>query len=158
MKDSEDVQRLIRLKRYETPGEDYFVQFREELKERQRAEMLMNSSRSLAMERIGMWLKELNEPRWVLPAGATATAAAAVAAGMFALMPEQEENTSAVAGFAQQPGVSPEAPANTYYPANYEESFEIQLPKPDPRAPGLSNEAFAGTSGLFPVSAQYREL
>lgn len=155
MNDSEDVQRLIRLKRYETPGEEYFARFREELKDRQRAEMLKSSSRSLAVERIGLWLKEVNEPRWVLPAGATA-AAAAVAAGMFVILPKSNEN--APAGYAQQPGVSPEAPVHGFVPAQYEESFEIQLPKADAsgKVPELS--ADSGSNGLFPVSAKYREL
>lgn len=154
MNDSEDVQRLIRLKRYETPGEEYFARFREELKERQRAEMLKSSSRSLAVERIGLWLKEVNEPRWVLPAGATA-AAAAVAAGMFVISPRSSENEPA--SFAQQPGVSPEAPVNGFVPTQYEESFEIQLPKTGAsgKVPGLSSSSTS--SRLSPVSL-YREL
>ncbi|MAS91732.1 MAG: hypothetical protein CMO55_00935 [Verrucomicrobiales bacterium] len=155
MNDSEDVQRLIRLKRYETPGEEYFARFREELKDHQRAEMLKSSSRSLVVERIGLWLKEVNEPRWVLPAGATA-AAAAVAAGLFVVVPKESEN--APASYAQQPGVSPEAPRHGIVPTQYEESFEITLPKPDQsgRVPELSSGS--GASGLFPVSAKYREL
>lgn len=54
MKDSEDVQRLIRLKRYETPGDEYFESFLEQFKERQRSEMLHRSARGLLLEQAGL--------------------------------------------------------------------------------------------------------
>ena len=74
MKESEDVQKLIRLKRYETPGEDYYVRFAEEFKDRQRAELLKRSSTSLLMERFSVWLDETPGGRWAVPAGAVALA------------------------------------------------------------------------------------
>ena len=55
MKDSEDAQRLIRLKRYESPGDEYFRNFLESFKDRQRAELLRRSSRSILAERVAMW-------------------------------------------------------------------------------------------------------
>lgn len=47
--------KLIRLKRYETPGADYFERFLDEFRERQRAEALRLSVGTLAVERFLTW-------------------------------------------------------------------------------------------------------
>ena len=44
IKDSNETDKLLRLKKYETPGEDYFAEFAENFKERQRSELLKQSS------------------------------------------------------------------------------------------------------------------
>jgi len=73
MKDPDAVQRLLRLKRYESPGEEFFAEFTESFKERQRAELLRRSSLSLFAERFGMWCSQRFEKRFALPvAGAIA--------------------------------------------------------------------------------------
>ena len=51
MSDFEETQRLIRLKRYEQPPEGYFENFLDEFHERQRADLVRKSSRSLFVER-----------------------------------------------------------------------------------------------------------
>ena len=47
--------KLIRLKRYETPGADYFERFLEDFHERQRSEPLQVSVTTLAMDRLSTW-------------------------------------------------------------------------------------------------------
>lgn len=47
--------KLIRLKRYETPGEVYFENFLDEFRERQRSEALRLSVVTLAMDRLLTW-------------------------------------------------------------------------------------------------------
>jgi hypothetical protein len=71
----EDVQRLLRLKRYEQPGDDYFERFLDEFSQRQRAELLRRSSRSLLMDRLSTIWWEYGMGRW-----ATATAGTACVA------------------------------------------------------------------------------
>lgn len=66
MSETDDIERLIRLKRYESPGEAYYSAFLEDLKERQRAGMLQTSARNLLMERIGTWIAECGRTRCVL--------------------------------------------------------------------------------------------
>jgi hypothetical protein len=52
MSEFEDIQRLIRLKRYETPGEDFVEDFVTQFHQRQRSEMLRQSARGLLWERL----------------------------------------------------------------------------------------------------------
>ena len=68
MKDQE-LQDLIRLKRYEQPEEGYFESFLEEFHEKRQQELLTNSARSLLMERIGVWFNQLGAIKWVAGAG-----------------------------------------------------------------------------------------
>ncbi len=89
MNDSEDVQRLIRLKRYETPGEAYYQSFMEDFKERQRAELLRGSARGLLLERIGMWFDELGGAKRLVPAGAMA--ATAIGLGLYFVLPQRRK-------------------------------------------------------------------
>ena len=63
------VQKLIRLKRYETPRDGYFEDFLEEFQQRQRQELLKKSSISLLSERVSTWLRELGSIKWVAGAG-----------------------------------------------------------------------------------------
>src|SRR6056300_861445 len=112
MKDSDDVQRLIRLKRYETPGEEYFQQFAENFKERQRAEMLQQSSRALLAERFSLWFEEMGSVKWLVPTGA----AAAVGAGLFFAIPGASENevpTSAIVETSSDKATMPSFPEST---------------------------------------------
>lgn len=65
----EDIQKLIRLKRYESPPEEYFEDFLEEFQSRQRGELLQQSSLGLFKERLGTWFRELGSVKWVAGAG-----------------------------------------------------------------------------------------
>jgi len=71
MNNSEDqIQKLMSLKRYETPSDGYFEDFLEEFQQRQRQELLKKSSLSLLSERVGTWFRELGSIKWVAGAGA----------------------------------------------------------------------------------------
>lgn len=78
MSDFENIQKLIRLKRFENPGEGFTEEFLKEFHQRQRAEMLKQSSLDLLAERVLTWWHHMTVPRWSL-----ATAAAAVCVGSF---------------------------------------------------------------------------
>lgn len=73
----EDTRKLIALKRYETPGEEYFENFLTEFHQRQRAEVLKLSAWQLLRERFDTWLIGWHGQRW-LTAGAGAAFAAIV--------------------------------------------------------------------------------
>eukprot|EP01031_Cornospumella_fuschlensis_P009838 gene9838-12070_t len=71
MTEFQDIQRLIRLKRFETPGEDFVEDFVSQFRERQRSELLRQSARGLLWERLTMYVDHLFAPKWAT-AGATA--------------------------------------------------------------------------------------
>ena len=71
--DFEDIQRLIRLKKHESPGEGYTDDFLTRFQRRQREEMLRKSSIDLFFERISTRFEAFMTPKWAL-AGATAAA------------------------------------------------------------------------------------
>lgn len=80
MSEFEDIQRLIRLKRYETPGEDFVEDFVTQFHQRQRSELLRQSARGLLWERLATYFEDLVAPKWAL-AGATACLAVVAAWG-----------------------------------------------------------------------------
>ena len=127
--DSEDVQRLIRLKRYETPGDQFYEQFAENFKDRQRAELLQSSARSLLAERIGVWWDESNGSRWMIPAGA----AAALGAGVLFVSGVTSENVPATQVVAEESSADFGLPD---FPETTDEVIELQLPKPSESIPG----------------------
>ena len=57
-----DIQKLIRLKRYEQPPEGYFDDFLLEFQRRQRAEMLRRPVWQIAWERANMWMESFRVP------------------------------------------------------------------------------------------------
>lgn len=157
MKDSEDIQRLIRLKKYETPGDEYFQTFMENFKDRQRGELLHRSARGLLFERVTMWFDEIHGPRWLVPVGATA--AAAIAFGIYTTRPEGSDSGAALSGVASiAENGFPSAEA-TIASSAAEEVFTLQLPKPSQRVPGWG-AAPSERQGAQPASASatYREL
>jgi hypothetical protein len=158
MKDPEDIQRLIRLKKYETPGEEYFQTFLEDFKDRQRGEMLKQSARGLLLERVTMWFDEINGPRWFAPVGATA--AAAIAFGIYTARPANSDKGTAVQGIASITENSlPAMPPAKSTPIEVEEVITLQLPNRTPRVPGLGSSP-SETQGIVPASARatFREL
>jgi hypothetical protein len=153
MNDSEDAQRWIRLKRYETPGEEYFGVFLEQFKERQRAELLRSSARCLLCERFATWYSELGTFRWAAPIGA---AAAVVATGAYFAL-----SSPSSPSFEEQIARTVDLPRTT--PGTEEESLEdvitLQIPRTEMRVPGLGTGRPAET-GVVPAGARegYREL
>src|SRR4051812_33190566 len=73
MSDFEDIQRLLRLKRYERPSEDFVEEFVRQFQHRQRQELLRHSARGLLWERVNTYFEGLFAPKWRW-AGATAVA------------------------------------------------------------------------------------
>lgn len=155
MNDSEEVQRLIRLKRYESPGDEYFKRFREEFKDRQRAELLHRSARSLLAERVSMWFTEYNGGRWLIPVGATA---ALVAGGFYFAGSSVKSNAVAHRGIADSknpPAISAGIPSS-----KENEVISLQLPRANNRVPGTASGAISEAQGLLPVGSKgtLREL
>ena len=89
MSEFQEIERLLRLKRYERPPEDFYQNFLEGFKERQRGEMLRQSARGLLCERVSTLLYGFGPRHWMAAGGA---ATAVIAAGFF-LIPGAEENT-----------------------------------------------------------------
>ncbi|MFV1995674.1 MAG: hypothetical protein ACC661_09575, partial [Verrucomicrobiales bacterium] len=55
MKESDEVHKLIRLKRYEKPHDGYFEQFLTEFHGRQRSELLKRSAHGIFCERVATY-------------------------------------------------------------------------------------------------------
>jgi hypothetical protein len=64
-----EVQKLLRLKRYEQPSEEYFEEFLDEFHRRQREDLMRTSSRRLFAERLAVWFRELGMAKWAYGAG-----------------------------------------------------------------------------------------
>lgn len=68
--DFSDLQKLLRLKRYEQPPEGYFEDFLPEFHQRQRSELLKRSAHGLFLERLGTYFSGFGtRQRWVLAGG-----------------------------------------------------------------------------------------
>jgi negative regulator of sigma E activity len=77
MSEFENLQRIIRLKRFETPGEDFVEDFLASFHQRQRAELLRQSARGLLWERMTTFWENMVSPKWT---AAAVTACVAVVA------------------------------------------------------------------------------
>lgn len=75
MNEFEDIQRLIRLKRFEQPDEGFTEKFLHQFHQRQRAEMLQQSSLELFWERATTWWSNLLVPKWGMVAAAVSVCA-----------------------------------------------------------------------------------
>ncbi len=82
MDEFEKLQKLIRLKKYETPGEDFVEDFLSKFRERQRGEMLKQSAWSLFWEQLKMHFTEAPAQKWAF--ATAAIAAVALSAWMMA--------------------------------------------------------------------------
>ena len=94
-----EIQNLLRLKRYEHPSDEYFEEFVDEFHRRQREDLLKRSARSLFLERLSVWFKELGMAKWAYGAG---VAYAALMIG-FVAWPR---------GVVDRPTASPNLPGN----------------------------------------------
>lgn len=102
MSEFEDIQRLIRLKRFETPAEDFVEDFIAQFHERQRSELLRQSARGLLWDRVSTYFEDFVSLKW---AGVGATACALLALGAFSLM-NPDSNTAEMNLVASTPVAS----------------------------------------------------
>lgn len=92
----DELQSLLRLKRYEQPEEGYFDDFLQEFQERQRSELLQTSARGLVMERVKTWFDFSQVTnRLILGAGVACAACVAVALAV-QLLPEANSGQDVV--------------------------------------------------------------
>lgn len=99
----QELQDLIRLKRYEQPEEGYYESFLEEFHERRQQELLTSSARSLLMERVSVWFSQLGAIKWVAGAG---LAYAAVAVTVIMIQTDSPVDAPLATALPQQPTVS----------------------------------------------------
>jgi hypothetical protein len=78
MNELEDIQKLIGLKRYEQPPAGFVEELLVKLHERQRVELLQQSSLSIAWERLLTSFQHLVAPKWAVASVAAALLALAV--------------------------------------------------------------------------------
>jgi hypothetical protein len=88
-----DLHKLLQLKRYEHPSSDYFERFLDEFQERQRAELLRQSSLSLFWERLVNLVSDFQVPRMAY--ASVAAAAVVLSAAILFLQSEQPAPESA---------------------------------------------------------------
>ena len=151
MKGSDDINKLLRLKRYESPGEDYFDSFLDDFKDRQRSEYPNRSSYSALEERLKVWFGEQGSLWWAVPAGA---AAAVIGVGLLITAAPREAGPD-----SRSLVVTPEMPNSE----DVSENFEITLPQLDTEVPSFHPEVQTPNkgidktpSGLLPTN--YRQL
>ena len=77
MEEFEKLQKLIRLKKYETPGEEFVDEFVARFRERQRQEMLKQPALALFWEQVKMYFSEAPGQKWALAAAGVALLALA---------------------------------------------------------------------------------
>jgi len=68
MSDESDIQKLLRLKRYEQPPEGYYEDFLREFQRRQRAEVLKSSVWEIVWDRLGHILPDFRVPAYAYAA------------------------------------------------------------------------------------------
>ncbi len=99
-----DLQKLLRLKRYEQPPPDYFARFLEEFHERQRTEIIRQPLWRIAWERLVSAIPDFHVPRM---AYATVVAAALVVSTVIVVNQDSSPATGPLV--AQAPVVEPTA-------------------------------------------------
>tara|TARA_R110000850_G_scaffold30768_3_gene84995 strand:- start:5186 stop:5653 length:468 start_codon:yes stop_codon:yes gene_type:complete len=155
MKDPDSAQRLVRLKRYETPGEEYFSSFMDEFKDRQRSEMLRRSSLSILAERVSVWFDEMHGAKWLVPAGA----AAAIGIGVLVNVPTVDKNSPVqpiLTGYAGTVNGATDSDIEK----KEQEAIQLALPKRNGQIPTLESGVPKGSSNLLPAGLRgsIREL
>ncbi len=136
----DEVVKLIRLKRFESPREGYFEDFVAEFQCRQRSELLCGSARGLFCERVATYLSSFGLGRqqpWWIGAGA----AAVITVSLVYIMDAADEGVVA----------SPSNPLeeNVLWGAD----FELPEPSMDSVYP-VFDESRVGVGRLIPVSAE----
>jgi hypothetical protein len=90
MNEDDKLHRLLRLKRYEQPPEEFAGEFLEKFQRRQRGELMRRSALGLCWERLQAWMDGLRRPAFLW----TAAAAYALVMAGFWLWPKPVPDTS----------------------------------------------------------------
>jgi len=132
----EKLKKLLQLKNYETPGQEYFDGFLDDFKQQQKRESARLTKTELVKEKVGMWLDELGPAKWAVPAGSMAALAL----------------TFLVLGNREQPIVESTPKVDQSDQSKSEPKvMELQLPKPTPSSAGPASKAAAKPDGMVPV-------
>ena len=152
MDEFEKIQKLIRLKQYESPGEEFVDDFIASFRERQRAEMLKQSALSLFWEQVKMHFSEAPGQKWAL---AAAAAVAVIASAVWLAYPKAQPvrggSMAGVNAYAGPPIVYSLAndPTGKTTPAFSLESIRIMADvEPDP---GLLSKHFQSGFDQFVI-------
>ena len=90
-KEFPELQKLLQLRGQAGPADEYFEEFLQEFHRRQRQDLMKRSARSLFLERLTVWFREMGSARWLYVGGA---AYAAVMVLFFAWPKETPGNES----------------------------------------------------------------
>lgn len=117
------IHKLLQIKRYERPSSDYFERFLDEFQERQRAELLRRSTRSLVWERLLNAFPDFHVPRLAY----AGVAAAAVILSAVILLTQQGDTPDgpslAFAGPFPKVNVMPSGQGDIRTPASGRSDF-----------------------------------
>jgi len=122
MLNESDIQKLLRLKRYEQPAPEYFDKFLHDFHRRQRAELLRQPAWKIVLERVETFFSEHSMGRY---AYATATAAVLFFAGITSM---GILNSTPAANVAVNTSVAPHM-AVTTIPASEQLQASAQHPR-----------------------------
>ena len=149
----EEVQKLLRLKRYERPPEGYYDQFLTQFQSRQRAELLKRSAHSLFFERLATYFSGFSTPRLV-GAAAGACAAVVLTVIMISNFPGEDEGTKT----AQNPEIVPGKSLMTNLPKPELEPHNIpaELSYPNPLSGSFASDFEGRNIGIFVSDDLYR--
>ncbi len=139
MSDTDPLQRLLRLKRYESPGTEYFDRFLGELRDRQRRDGLSGSSLVLVRDRTEQWVQSLGPQKWAIPAGSLA----AVVAAFIAIGSQQREDELTHRKSSDKGEIASES-----QPSTVELSFPADETEPSPATTTAKNK-------VLPASFQH---
>lgn len=67
-KDLPDIEKLLEMRGQSVPADEYFEVFLSDFHRRQREDLLKRSARSLLLERLGVWFREMGKLRWIYAA------------------------------------------------------------------------------------------
>lgn len=98
MADENEIQMLLRLKRYEQPPPEYWDSFVSEFRRRQRAEMLRQPLWRIAVDRVGAFFSEHSMPRHAYAVATLAVVAAGAIAAVGIISPAGPSSQLAAAG------------------------------------------------------------
>jgi hypothetical protein len=160
MNEPEAARRLIRLKRYESPCDEYYRKFLEEFKERQRSEMLRQSARGLLLERLSMWFGEsVGSKRFATVGGGIAFASVG-AILWFGMAGTETRIPDSLARHAAKVEPRDESTDPAPLAAEGAASIELQLPARSGRVPGNVKDRPTIAPGMLPAGARgsLREL